>query len=329
MDLKSEISKRADVFNDALNTFLVRNQPNNLYDAARHLPLAGGKRLRPVLSMLSCEAVSGSHIDVLPFAIGVELIHNFSLVHDDIMDKSNLRRNLPTVHLEYGEPTAIIAGDLLFAKAFESLESYPMDMKGFRKLYTLLIRSVIEVCEGQQFDMNFETRLIISEKDYLDMIQMKTAALFRISSEGGALAGAADPSVQNQFGRYGNCLGLAFQIHDDYLDMSSTTETLGKDIGNDIRNGKKTLIAVHALTNAEGEHRKALKDIFGKATATEEEIQQVHQVFKDIGSIDYAKEKAVSYSKMAIESLDDLISLEPEATMLLKDLASYAITREK
>jgi len=111
--------------------------------------------------------------------------------------------------------------------------------------------------------------------------------------------------------------------------MSSTTETLGKDIGNDIRNGKKTLIAVHALTNAEGEHRKALKDIFGKATATEDEIQQVHQVFKDIGSIDYAKEKAVSYSKMAIESLDDLISLDSTATMLLKDLASYAITREK
>jgi len=298
------------------------------YDAARHLPMAGGKRLRPVLSMLCCEAVSGSHIDVIPFAIGVELVHNFSLVHDDIMDQSNLRRNMPTVHLEYGEPTAIIAGDLLFAKAFESLESYPNDMKGFRKLYNLLIRSVIEVCEGQQFDMNFEHRLLVSEEEYLNMIKMKTAALFRISSEGGALAGVAKEEVQYQFSLYGTSLGLAFQIHDDFLDMNSTEETLGKDIGNDIRNGKKTLIAVHAFTHAEGEHRRKLKQIFGKATATDDEIQQVHEVFQKLGSIDYAKDKAVSYSSQAIHALDNVSDLDATAITLLKDLAAYAITRE-
>jgi geranylgeranyl diphosphate synthase type I len=329
MDLRSEVSKRADIFNNALDEFLKRNHPTNLYDAARHLPMAGGKRLRPVLSMLCCEAVSGDHIDVLPFAIGVELVHNFSLVHDDIMDKSNLRRNLPTVHLEYGEPTAIIAGDLLFAKAFESLESYPSDMKGFRRLYSLLIRSVIEVCEGQQFDMNFETRLLVTEEEYLQMIQMKTAALFRISAEGGSLAGAAEEHIQQQFSHYGNTLGLAFQIHDDFLDMSSTEETLGKDIGNDIRNGKKTLIAVHAFAHAQGEHRQILKDIFGKATATEEEITTVHQVFNSLGSIDYAKDKAVAYSKQAINAIDTMDELDSSASMILKQLATYAITREK
>jgi geranylgeranyl diphosphate synthase, type I len=329
MDLGSEVVTRADIFNKVLEEFLKRSQPTNLYDAARHLPMAGGKRLRPVLCMLCCEAVSGSHIDVLPFAIGVELVHNFSLVHDDIMDKSTLRRNLSTVHIEYGEPTAIIAGDLLFAKAFESLGSYPVDMKGFRRLYNLLIRSVINVCEGQQYDMNFEGRLLVSEEEYLKMIQMKTAALFRISSEGGALAGGANEHVQNQFAIYGNSLGLAFQIQDDVLDMSSTQETLGKDIGNDIRNGKKTLIAVHALTHATGNHRQVLKDIFGKVTATDDEIQQVHHIFKDIGSIDYAKDKAMAYSEQAIKALDDVADLEPSATSSLKELASYAITREK
>jgi geranylgeranyl diphosphate synthase type I len=329
MDLISEIQIRAEIFNKVLDGFLVRHNPNNLYDAALHLPMAGGKRLRPILSMLCCEAVSGNHIDVLPFAIGVELVHNFSLVHDDIMDKSNLRRNIPTVHNEFGEPTAIIAGDLLFAKAFESLESYPSDMKEFRKIYGLLIRSVIEVCEGQQYDMNFESRLLVSEDEYLDMIKMKTAALFRISSVGGALVGGGSEKTQKAFSVYGTSLGLAFQIQDDYLDMSSTKATLGKDIGNDIRNGKKTLIAVHALTNAVDEHKRVLRDIFGKTTASDDEIRQVHMVFNEVGSIEYAKQKAVYYCTKAIHALESIQNLNEDAVQLLKDLATYAITREK
>src|SRR6056297_3476110 len=138
MDLKEEIEQRADVFNKELDCFLKRRNPENLYDALRHLPMAGGKRLRPVLSMLACEAVSGSHQQVMPFALAVEIIHNFTLVHDDIMDKSSLRRGMNTVHIEYGEPTAIIAGDLLFAKAFEALGQYPEKIQSFRRLYTHL-----------------------------------------------------------------------------------------------------------------------------------------------------------------------------------------------
>lgn len=327
MDLKKEISRRADWFNDELEQFLVRNEPSNLYDAARHLPLAGGKRLRPVLSMICCESVGGYDRDVIPFAIGVELIHNFSLVHDDIMDKSTLRRNLETVHIKYGEPTAIIAGDLLFAKAFEAMTLYPQGKSGFRKLYGHLLRSVIEVCEGQQFDMNFERRQMVAEEEYLSMIGMKTAALFRISCEGGVLAAGTSDDVQKNFSLYGSSLGLAFQIHDDFLDMSSTKETLGKDIGNDIRNGKKTMIAVHALSHAEGENQKVLKNIFGKATANDEEIQQVHGVFQDCGSIEYAKQKALEYSDTAIRALETVD--ESPAKNVLIELASYAITREK
>ncbi len=326
MDLKKEISKRGELFNKELDAFLSRRSPENLYDASRHLPMAGGKRLRPVLCMISCEAVSGDFKKVMPFALAVEIIHNFSLVHDDIMDKSTLRRGMKTVHIEYGEPTAIIAGDLLFAKAFEALEKYPKNTPSFHQLFQYLTQSVIEVCEGQQLDMNFEKRFAVEESEYLEMIKMKTSALFRISCEGGALAGGANEEVQQALREYGVSLGLAFQIHDDYLDMSSDPETLGKDIGNDIRNGKKTIIAVHSLTHATGDDKKILTDIFGKATASAEEVKQVYHVFDRVGSIDYAKEKAEEYSDVAKDALK--ILEDSTAKQVLVALADYAMTRE-
>lgn len=327
MDLRKEIEKRGDVFNKQLDAFLTRRSPQNLYDATRHLPMAGGKRLRPVLSMLSCEAVSGEYSQVMPFALAVEIIHNFTLVHDDIMDKSSLRRGMATVHIEYGEPTAIIAGDLLFAKAFEALGQYPEKNRSFRQMYTHLTQSVIEVCEGQQLDMNFEKRFVVKESEYLDMIKMKTSALFRIACEGGALIGGASKNVQRSLREYGVSLGLAFQIRDDYLDMSSDAETLGKDIGNDIRNGKKTIIAVHSLTHATGKDKQILTDIFGKATASAEDVKKVYHVFDHVGSIDYAKQKAEEYSSNAKKSLDVL--QDSEAKHILIALADYAMTREK
>ena len=327
MDLKKEISKRGDVFNKELNSFLSHRKPKNLYEASRHLPMAGGKRLRPVLSMIASEAISGKYDDVIPFALAVEIIHNFSLVHDDIMDKSLLRRGMNTVHIQYGEPTAIIAGDLLFAKAFEALEKYPENFSAFRKLYAHLTRSVIEVCEGQQLDMNFEHRFDVEEKEYLEMIKMKTSALFRIACEGGALIAGADEGVQEALSKYGTSLGLAFQIRDDYLDMSSDAEILGKDIGNDIRNGKKTIIAVHSLTHATGDDKQILSEIFGKSTATSDDVKKVYHVFERVGSIDYAKHKAEEYSSIAKEALS--ILKESDAKQILIALADYAMTREK
>ncbi len=327
MDLKKEIEKRAAVFNQELDIFLKQGSPQNLYDATRHLPMAGGKRLRPVLSMLACEAVSGDHQKVMPFALALEIIHNFTLVHDDIMDKSSLRRGMSTVHVQYGEPTAIIAGDLLFAKAFEVLGKYPEQIEEFRRLYTHLTQSVIEICEGQQLDMNFEKRFVVRESEYINMIQMKTAALFRISCEGGGIVGGASKEVRDGLQVYGTCLGLAFQIRDDYLDMSSDAETLGKDIGNDIRNGKKTIIAVHSLTHATGEHKRILTDLFGKATANADEVQQVYRVFDEVGSIEYAKQKAEDYSVQAKQSLQVLD--DSSAKQVLLGLADYAMTREK
>jgi len=327
MDLKQELSKRADFFDKELNKFLSTGKPEKLYDAARHLPLAGGKRLRPVLAMISCEAVSGDVLKIVPLTIALELVHNFTLVHDDIMDNSKLRRNMPSVHVKFGSPTAIMAGDLLFAKAFEAMHDLSSDCKDFKNAEYGLIDCVKQICEGQQLDIEFEQRKIVSEEEYITMILKKTAVFFQYAAEAGAILGRGTSEQTNALSEYGKNLGLGFQIHDDYLDMSSDEKTLGKDIGNDIRNGKKTLIAVHALNNASGEDKKTLEKIFGNRSAKDEEVKQAYNLFKKLNSIEYAKHKAINFSNKAKKSLDVLP--DSDAKQLLLDLAEYAIKREK
>ena len=327
MDLKEELRKRVDIFNIELEKYLKSGKPEVLYDAARHLPMAGGKRLRPAISMLSCEAVSGDIYQVMPLAMSLELIHNFTLVHDDIMDKSHLRRNTPTVHIKYGEPTAIIAGDLLFAKAFEIMHDFPGDPKVFKKLDSGLVKSIREVCEGQQLDIEFEKRNNISEEEYFEMIGKKTSSLFIIAAEGGAIAGGGTIEEINAMKMYGEYLGLAFQIRDDYLDMSGNEETLGKDIGNDIRNGKKTLIAVHSLNNSFGDDKIVFEKIFGNRNASEQDVKIVYDLFKELGSVEYVKNTSLKFCKQAKKSLSPLNN--SNAKQVLMELAEFSIKREK
>ena len=327
MDLKTELKKRTDFFNIELNNYLKDGKPKILYDAARHLPMAGGKRLRPAISMLSCEAVSGDIKNVIPLAISLELIHNFTLVHDDIMDKSNIRRNIPTVHKKYGEPTAIIAGDLLFAKSFEVIHNFSGESNIFKKLNYKIVEGIREVCEGQQLDMEFEKRNSITEEEYLEMIKKKTSALFMLAAEGGSIAGGGTVDEDIGLRDYGKYLGLAFQIRDDYLDMSSDVATLGKDIGNDIRNGKKTLIAVHSINNASVQDKNLIKSIFGNLKASQEDIKKVYNLFKEIGSVEYAKNLAYTYCDKAKKSIE--ILKDSDSKRILNELAEYSIMREK
>lgn len=327
MDIEMELKKRAIFFNNELKKFLKVSHPETLYDAARHLPLAGGKRLRPSISMVSCEAVKGDIINVIPLTIAIELIHNFTLVHDDIMDKSTIRRNLQTVHIKYGEPTAIMAGDLLFAKAFESMHNISSDCSIFKDVEYGLIDCIKEICEGQQLDIEFETRNNVTEDEYLEMIRKKTAVFFQYAAEAGAKLGGGSSEEINSLNQYGLNLGLGFQIWDDFLDMSSNQETLGKDIGNDIRNGKKTLIAVHALNNATGEDKKDINKIFGNRKATEKEVKQVYDIFKKIRSIIHAKNTAIMYIEKAKNALNNL--KESEGKQILLSIADYSIKREK
>ena len=322
-----EINKRANFFNTVLEKFLKNGEPKSLYDAVRYIPLAGGKRLRPSLAMISCESVSGDIKNVIPLAIAVELTHNFTLVHDDIMDKSKLRRNIPSVHIKFDEPTAIIAGDLLFAMAFEAMHGIQGDLSIFKNVEFGLIDCVREISEGQHLDMKFEKSKNISEDQYLEMILKKTAVLFMYAAEAGALLGGGTKDQTIALNEYGKSLGLGFQIHDDYLDMSSEKNILGKDIGNDIRNGKKTLIAVHCINNALKDDKRLLEKIFGNLNATDEEVKQVFDLFNKVGSIEYAKNTAIKYcekAKKAIEILPD-----SNAKEILVELANYSISREK
>jgi len=327
MDLKKELKKRRDFFDKQLEKFLSKGEPETLYDALRHLPLAGGKRLRPILSMISCESVNGDVIQVVPLSIAIELVHNFTLVHDDIMDKSKLRRGLPSVHKKFGEPTAIIAGDLLFAKAFESIHATTGDLESFKNVEYGLIDCIREICEGQQMDMEFEKRSIVNEEEYLEMIRKKTAVFFQYSAEAGAILGGGTKEQVNALNEYGLSLGLGFQIWDDYLDISSNEDTLGKDIGNDIRNGKKTLIACHCLNNAKGEDKKTLQKIFGHQNATDRDVKTVHDLFKKIGSIEYAKKTATDFCNKAKKSIELLP--DTDAKQIMIDLVEYATFKRK
>ncbi|MCX6671116.1 MAG: polyprenyl synthetase family protein [Euryarchaeota archaeon] len=327
MDLQTELTKRAEMFNIYWQQYLLIKKPTMLYEASQHLPSAGGKRIRPFLTMTSCESVSGEIQKALPLAAGLELIHNFTLVHDDIMDHSLLRRNIPAVHVKFGEPSAILAGDLLFAKAFEAILGTSVDFSTFKHLQQDFINGIIAICEGQQLDMEFEQRKTVTEQEYLDMISKKTGALFELAGKGGGLIGGGNPSEVAALQTYGMTLGLAFQIWDDYLDMSSTATTLGKDIGNDIRNGKKTLIAVHSLTHATGKHRKLLDDVFGNHVASEQDVALVYDLFRDLGSIEYAQQRAMHF---VTQAKDAITLIKPsDAKELLYQLIEYTIQREK
>jgi geranylgeranyl diphosphate synthase type I len=326
MDLNQEIKKRAVFFNEILEKYLRNGEPESLYNAVRHLPLAGGKRLRPSIAMIACEAVSGDIKNVMPLAIALELTHNFTLVHDDIMDNSKLRRNIPSVHVKFGEPTAIIAGDLLFAKAFEAMHDIQVPPLIFKNVEFGLIDCVKEISEGQQLDMDFEKRKIVTEDEYLDMVLKKTAVLFMYAAEAGAILGGGNKEQSIALNEYGKSLGLGFQIHDDYLDMSSDVKTLGKDIGNDIRNGKKTLIAVHCLNNASGDDKKLLEKTFGNLKATDDNIAQVYNLFKKVGSIEFAKNTAIKYRENAKKALE--IIPDTDAKTILLKLADYSIKRK-
>jgi len=327
MDLNGELKQHSKIFNNYWQQFIRQGEPFTLYDAARHLPLSGGKRLRPFLAIVSCESVSGKIETVLPFAAALELMHNFTLVHDDIMDKSKLRRNVPTVHVKFSEPTAILSGDFLFAKSFEAMHHLDVDSEIYKELDFRLVQCIIDICEGQQFDMEFEKRSIVSEEEYIKMITKKTAVLFILAAAGGAMIGSGTDDEINALADYGLFLGLAFQIWDDYLDISSDEEILGKDIGNDIRNGKKTLIAVHCLKNATEEDKKFLNSVFGNKHASEEDIKKVFNLFKKLGSIEYAKNLAIAYNKKAKEIIQ--ILKESKSRKLLEALADYSIQRVK
>ena len=297
-----------------------RGKPETLYKAARHIIEAGGKRLRPYLVCKACGLVGGVEEHAIPAAGTVELLHTFTLIHDDIMDRDTVRRGVETVHENWDVPTAIIAGDLLFAKVFEVI-GVVSDLYSCRvklSMLRLLTEAAIRICEGQALDMEFETLSEIGEEEYIDMISRKNAALFEASAKIGGVVGGASESQLESLGDFGRNAGLAFQIVDDVLGLTAEEKELGKPVGSDIREGKKTIITIHALKNSSEKEKGKIMESLGDRRAPRHKIREVIDLLKSLGSIEYAIGKAKEYAVKAKSALkvfndcrekEDLINL--------------------
>lgn len=305
-------------------------EPEVLMKAARHLLEAGGKRFRPCLTLTACEAVGGKAEDALETAAALELLHNFTLIHDDIMDRDEFRRNVKTVHVLWGEPMAIIAGDALFAKVFEAVAANAkrlgLDSKRVVELYDTISKASFELCQGQALDMLFEGRSDVSEEEYMHMVGWKTGALIKASAKVGALLGKGKPEQVQALAEYGRLIGIAFQIQDDVLGVAGEKEKFGKPIGSDIRERKQTLIVVRALATASRKDRALLLRVFGKKDASKAEINVAIGVLKHTGAIDYVAEKAQELVAEAKSKLEVLPS--SRAKEILSELADFTIKRE-
>lgn len=284
--INTELQKRSDD--------LRKMTPVNLYNPVDYSLEMGGKRLRPVLLLLGYNLFSDSVKEAIPAAVAIEVFHNFTLLHDDIMDKAEVRRNMPTVHKKFSENSAILSGDVM---AFLSYQ-YLLECKSERlsEVLGLFTKTAIEVCEGQQFDMEFENRLDVSESEYLEMIRLKTAVLLACGLKAGALLANANNVVANQLYEFGLNLGLAFQLQDDLLDSFGDQQSFGKKIGGDILANKKTFLSINALQSAEGELKTELLNWMDVAEYNQEEkITAVLKIFNQLNVRQLTEQKIESY----------------------------------
>jgi geranylgeranyl diphosphate synthase type I len=318
-ELDRELSRRAVQVTAAIDELVPVVHPRPLYQASRHLVDSGGKRLRPSMLLLAGEAAGGDAAALAPAAVSIELIHNFTLIHDDIMDNADVRRGRPAVHKIWGQSGAILAGDTLYSKAFQVLGMTAARPKLILGAMNLLSRTCTAICEGQWLDMEFEARDLVSEAEYMEMIEKKTGVLYGASAAMGALLSGADPDAVAALDQFGRLTGMGFQLQDDVIDLIAPEKVSGKRQGGDLIEAKKTLIVIHAFAN------DVPVKVFGKRDATAEEIQEAILLLEKSGSIEYARSKAeemVENGKMALRILPD-----SRARATLLELADFMIRR--
>lgn len=286
-----------------INFVLTPDTPQSLYDPMRYGASAGGKLLRPILLLLIHETLGGAPDQALHAAVALELTHNFTLVHDDIMDHDNLRRGRETVYKRWDESTAILAGDGLFALAFSELAQ--IDSPNLTLVFKVFSQGILRVCEGQAMDKDFERRDEITLSEYYEMIDKKTGQLFAVACHVGALLADADGHQINTAIQYGQLLGRAFQIQDDLLDVTSKESILGKNIGSDLQEHKKSFVVVHALNSSE---RSRCEQLIKKMDLTVEDIQSLVHIFQEIGTIKAAQteiSQALERSRYLLDRFPD------------------------
>ena len=318
------LGQHKEVVEGIIQENLSKIQQERLRGAMSHLFTGGGKRLRAIMPRLVGDAVGNGHQGHYTLGACIEIIHNFTLVHDDIMDQDPIRRGLDAVHVAYDDPTAINAGDAMLALGFEMLaDSSHIEDSQLRHVVSAIGQMVRHVAEGQQEDFEFEDRDSVSEDEYISMIAGKTSAMFETCAETGAILAGADIETVANMANWGLNLGLCFQIMDDYIDMTSDTETLGKPAGSDIVQGKRTLIAIHALES--GADLPTFHKLFGTETTDTSELTVAVQELNDNGSIQYALDRAMEHHRIAHGCLDKLE--QTPAVDLLRDMTDFQLVR--
>ena len=292
-----------------VNTFLaakLKGNPTQLYSAAAHLIVNGGKRLRPFLVTRSCEILGGKTKNSMPAASAVEMIHNFTLVHDDIMDNDEMRHGVPTVHKKFGMPIAILAGDVLYSKAYQVLSNSNLSSKATTELVSRLAKACVDVCEGQLLDIKMaESKKIPSQANYIKMIEKKTAALFDVSCSMGAICANGKQNDISKLSSFGKNLGIAFQITDDLIGVMGDPKMTKKPVGNDLREGKKSLPIVLAITKSKGNDKKTILKCFGNPNSSKKDIEKAVKVIQALGIEKIVRKQALQYSEKAKKSLDN------------------------
>ena len=311
-------------FNQQFDTQHFPATPNTLYAPGEYFLTIGGKRIRPVMCMMGNELFSDIHPDAFVVARAIELFHNFTLVHDDMMDEANLRRGMPTVHTKYDSNTALLVGDVMLIRAYEFLQN--VQPSYLPKILKIFNKTAREVCEGQQLDMDFSKMEQVNMEQYIHMITLKTSVLLAASLEIGAIIGGASESNCHHLYEFGKKVGIAFQIQDDYLDAYGDAAIFGKEPGGDIKQNKKTFLLLHALSVASKEQSVALELLLKNDDA--QKVDKVLAIFNECGVGAWAENLKAKYLQEAFDHLESIAVVSARKQPLI-DLAYYLMSRNK
>ncbi len=309
-----------------LRSYKYGDQPGQLYEPIRYILSLGGKRLRPVLALMSCELFDNDFRKALSPALGIEVFHNFTLIHDDIMDNAPLRRGKETVHEKWDDNTAILSGDVMLIKAYELIAK--TESKYLKQIFYNFNLCATGVCEGQQYDMNFETMETVTEEEYIKMIRLKTAILLAFSLETGAIIGGASEENSKLLYDFGINIGIGFQLKDDLLDVFGDAQKFGKQVGGDIISNKKTYLLIKALELASGSSKNTLQDWLNKEEFDpQQKVNAVKSIYDDLNIQQIAEEKMNQYFDHGL-ALFDSIKIDEAKKKALRKLTIDLIDRE-
>lgn len=297
------IDRYIELINAAISEIEYPQHPFGLYEPVKYQLDMGGKRVRPLLTVMACDMFGGDINEAISPALGLEIFHNFTLLHDDVMDKADIRRGRPTVHKAWSENIAILSGDAMQIIATQKVCDAPARV--YKEVLDLYNKTALEICEGQQYDMEFETRDDVTAEEYINMIRLKTAVLIGCSLKVGAIIGGATSQQADAIYKFGENIGLAFQLQDDYLDVYGDAETFGKKIGGDILNNKKTYMLISALSLASGKTKEKLQALLS-ANPDDEKIKQVTAIYGELGVDKIAREKISEYSQKALAYIEKI-----------------------